>query len=62
MIYRDGKFLTLAEVFRSLNLTAYDLSVDTLDMHADSNTFHRSAGRRAPRQQSSCVFALARQV
>ncbi len=32
--------MTLSEVFRSLNLTAYDLSVDTLDMHA-SNTFHR---------------------
>lgn len=45
VIYRDGKFLTLAEVFRSLNLTAYDLSVDTLDMHADSNTFHRCVGR-----------------
>jgi len=37
---RDGKLLTLAEVFRSLKLTAYDLSIDTLDMHAD-NTFHR---------------------
>ncbi|TMW59645.1 hypothetical protein Poli38472_004714 [Pythium oligandrum] len=40
VIYRDGRFMTLSEVFRSLNLTAYDLSVDTLDMHA-SNTFHR---------------------
>ncbi|OQR98173.1 AMP deaminase 2 [Achlya hypogyna] len=40
VIYRDGRFMTLAEVFHSLNLTAYDLSVDTLDMHA-SNTFHR---------------------
>ena len=25
----------------SLNLTAYDLSIDTLDMHADQSTFHR---------------------
>ncbi|CAK4078537.1 unnamed protein product [Aphanomyces euteiches] len=40
VIFRDGRFMTLSEVFRSLNLTAYDLSVDTLDMHA-SNTFHR---------------------
>lgn len=32
VIFRDGKFLTLGEVFKSLNLTAYDLSVDTLDM------------------------------
>lgn len=40
VIFRDGRFMTLSEVFRSLNLTGYDLSVDTLDMHA-SNTFHR---------------------
>lgn len=38
--FRDGQFMTLAEVFKSLRLTAYDLSVDTLDMHAN-NTFHR---------------------
>jgi AMP deaminase len=41
VIERDGKRLTLAEVFKSLNLTAYDLSVDTLDVHADMSTFHR---------------------
>jgi len=40
VIHRDNKYLTLEEVFRSLRLTAYDLSIDTLDMHAD-NTFHR---------------------
>jgi hypothetical protein len=34
VIHRDGKDLTLKEVFESLNLTAYDLSIDTLDMHA----------------------------
>lgn len=33
MLFRDGKHLTLAEVFQSINLTAYDLSIDTLDMH-----------------------------
>jgi AMP deaminase len=33
VIYRDEKYLTLAQVFESLNLTAYDLSIDTLDMH-----------------------------
>ncbi len=38
--FRDGRFMTLAEVFASLKMTAYDLSVDTLDMHAN-NTFHR---------------------
>jgi hypothetical protein len=42
---RDGKYLTLREVFESLNLTPYDLSVDTLDVHADKNIFHRWAGR-----------------
>jgi AMP deaminase len=41
VIFRDGRFLTLEEVFESLRLTAYDLSIDTLDMHADSTTFHR---------------------
>lgn len=30
----------VAQVFKSLRLNAYDLSVDTLDMHAN-NTFHR---------------------
>lgn len=33
VLFRDEKHLTLAEVFESLNLTAYDLSIDTLDMH-----------------------------
>ncbi|XP_059806100.1 AMP deaminase 2-like isoform X2 [Hypanus sabinus] len=37
----NGKGQTLRDVFESMNLTAYDLSVDTLDMHADRNTFHR---------------------
>ncbi|KAK3337065.1 hypothetical protein B0T19DRAFT_411388 [Cercophora scortea] len=41
VLYRDGKHLTLAEVFESINLTAYDLSIDTLDMHAHTDSFHR---------------------
>ncbi|KAJ3585840.1 hypothetical protein NHX12_012248 [Muraenolepis orangiensis] len=36
-----GRGQTLMEVFDSMHLTAFDLSVDTLDMHADRNTFHR---------------------
>lgn len=40
VIHRDGKDLTLQQVFESLNLTAYDLSIDTLDMHAHQE-FHR---------------------
>ncbi|RKO92458.1 hypothetical protein BDK51DRAFT_15600, partial [Blyttiomyces helicus] len=41
VIYRDNQHLTLAEVFESLHLTAYDLSIDTLDMHAHKDSFHR---------------------
>lgn len=41
VIFRDGKNLTLNEVFESLNLTAYDLNIDTLDMHAHKDSFHR---------------------
>lgn len=41
VLYRDDKHLTLAEVFQSLSLTAYDLSIDTLDMHAHTDSFHR---------------------
>lgn len=33
----SGKGQTLMEVFESMNLTAFDLSVDTLDMHAVSS-------------------------
>lgn len=40
VIHRDDKDLTLKEVFESLNLTAYDLSIDMLDMHAHQE-FHR---------------------
>ncbi|KAF9101654.1 AMP deaminase [Mortierella sp. AM989] len=41
VIFRDGKDLTLSEVFKSLSLTAYDLSIDTMDMHAHKDSFHR---------------------
>ncbi|WQF85114.1 Putative AMP deaminase, metal-dependent hydrolase [Colletotrichum destructivum] len=41
VLYRDDRHLTLAEVFQSINLTAYDLSIDTLDMHAHTDSFHR---------------------
>ncbi|CAK5277411.1 unnamed protein product [Mycena citricolor] len=41
VIFRDGAALTLQQVFQSLKLTAYDLSIDTLDMHAHSDSFHR---------------------
>ncbi|KAJ9573863.1 hypothetical protein L9F63_008723, partial [Diploptera punctata] len=36
-----GQTMTLREVFQSMNLTSYDLTVDMLDVHADRNTFHR---------------------
>ncbi|KAK8256653.1 hypothetical protein IWZ00DRAFT_173024 [Phyllosticta capitalensis] len=41
VLYRDGRHLTLREVFESIKLTAYDLSIDTLDMHAHTDSFHR---------------------
>jgi AMP deaminase len=33
VLSRNDQVLTLKEVFESINLTAYDLSIDTLDMH-----------------------------
>ncbi|KAI9002405.1 hypothetical protein BC832DRAFT_593705 [Gaertneriomyces semiglobifer] len=39
--FRDNQHLTLKQVFESLHLTAYDLSIDTLDMHAHKDSFHR---------------------
>ncbi|XP_030745931.1 AMP deaminase 2 isoform X3 [Sitophilus oryzae] len=36
-----GKTMTLKEVFQSMSLTPFDLTVDMLDVHADRNTFHR---------------------
>ncbi|XP_078592518.1 AMP deaminase 2-like isoform X14 [Branchiostoma floridae x Branchiostoma japonicum] len=41
VIKNGGKEQTLKEVFEDLNLTAYELNVDSLDVHADRNTFHR---------------------
>jgi AMP deaminase len=39
VLFRDGKHLTLKEVFESINLTAYDLSIDTLDMHVSYHDY-----------------------
>jgi AMP deaminase len=33
--------MTLQQVFDEMKLTAYDLSIDALDMHTDSYTFAR---------------------
>ena len=33
VLNQDGVDLTLADVFKQMNLTSYDLSIDTLDMH-----------------------------
>ena len=40
--------MTMDEVFSSMNLTAYDLTVDMLDVHADRNTFHRWHDKMVP--------------
>ncbi|GMT32772.1 hypothetical protein PFISCL1PPCAC_24069, partial [Pristionchus fissidentatus] len=37
----NGKPVTMKEVFERMGISAYDLSVDMLDVHADRNTFHR---------------------
>ena len=41
VLCRDGKVMTLSQVFEGLGITAYDLSVDMLDVHADRSMFHR---------------------
>lgn len=41
VIFRNDQHLTLSQVFQSLNLTAYDLNIDKLDMHAHTDSFHR---------------------
>ncbi|VDK75615.1 unnamed protein product [Litomosoides sigmodontis] len=41
VLERNGKKITLEQVFEGLGISAYDLSVDMLDVHADRNTFHR---------------------
>ena len=38
---KNGEKMTLREVFQSMNLTTYDLSVDMLDVHAVSFYFNR---------------------
>lgn len=57
VVFRDGKFLTLGEVFKSLHLTAYDLSIDTLDMHAN-DTFHRFDRFNLKYNPAGTVFPL----
>ena len=37
----DGKPKLLKDVFDELSINPYDLSVDLLDCHADSNVYHR---------------------
>lgn len=36
-VAKSGQKMTLSEVFQSMNLTTYDLTVDMLDVHAVSN-------------------------
>ncbi|CAL8095240.1 unnamed protein product [Calicophoron daubneyi] len=38
---KTGKPMTLQQLIDKIGVTAYDLSIDNLDMHADRNTFHR---------------------
>ncbi|KAG5849163.1 AMP deaminase 3 isoform X2 [Anguilla anguilla] len=38
---KQGKKMTLKQVFEKLNMDPYDLTVDSLDVHAGRQTFHR---------------------
>jgi AMP deaminase len=38
---REGKELTLTEVLKNMHVTQHDLSINTLDMHADMSTMFR---------------------
>ncbi|XP_059832215.1 AMP deaminase 3-like isoform X1 [Hypanus sabinus] len=41
VLERKGHKLTLRQLFASLNMDPYDLTVDSLDVHAGRQTFHR---------------------
>lgn len=41
VLEKDGEKMTLQQVFRTLNMDPHDLSVDSLDVHAGRQTFHR---------------------
>lgn len=41
VLEKDGQKMTLLQVFHSLNKDPYDLTVDSLDVHAGRQTFHR---------------------
>ncbi|XP_069760089.1 AMP deaminase 3-like isoform X2 [Narcine bancroftii] len=41
VLERDGQLLTLRQLFAMLHMDPYDLTIDSLDVHADRQTFHR---------------------
>uniref|UniRef100_A0A665URR6 AMP deaminase n=1 Tax=Echeneis naucrates TaxID=173247 RepID=A0A665URR6_ECHNA len=41
VLEKGGQKMTLKQVFRNLNKDPYDLTVDSLDVHAGRQTFHR---------------------
>ncbi|CAL8357071.1 unnamed protein product [Lota lota] len=41
VLERDGQKVTLGQVFKDLAMDPYDLTVDSLDVHAGRQTFHR---------------------
>ncbi|XP_013882334.1 AMP deaminase 3 isoform X1 [Austrofundulus limnaeus] len=41
VLQKDGQKMSLQQVFQSLNMDIYDLTVDSLDVHAGRQTFHR---------------------
>lgn len=56
---KSGEKMTLREVFQSMNLTTYDLSVDMLDVHAVSEISSMITTRVTNGiLQLNCVFLL----
>lgn len=43
VLEKDGKMMTLQQVFHSLNMDAYNLTVDSLDVHAVRNDVIKSS-------------------
>lgn len=54
-----GRGQTLKEVFETMNLTAFDLSVDTLDMHAVRNA---NGDRRQQRHHGEILAPVSKAV
>ena len=55
---RDGQALTLNEVFESLGFSAYELSIDTMDMHVSRLVRGFDSGTRTRRVELTSLFVF----